>query len=175
MTEYPNCKFNMVLCELFNPRIHGVDNSSDPNINGHYLVHSRYHNYQMIDSDAGTYFDDDDYTIYDLIPCFKAYIRQRGRVGPHDFIRNYKKIVLNKNYIKPEIAHCICLSGGECVAILKTFWLRIIQRAWKRVYKERSRIIRECYKNPAKFIQEKQTRFSKFNMPGLKGMLVKTQ
>jgi hypothetical protein len=29
--------------------------------------------------------------------------------------------------------------GGECVAIIKTFWLRIIQRIWKRIFAERRR------------------------------------
>jgi len=33
------------------------------------------------------------------------------------------------------------LKGGECCAIIKTFWLRIVQRTWKRILKERKIII----------------------------------
>ena len=31
----------------------------------------------------------------------------------------------------------------ELVATIKTFWLRLIQRKWKRIYKQRKHIIRE--------------------------------
>jgi hypothetical protein len=29
--------------------------------------------------------------------------------------------------------------GGECVAVIKTFWLRLLQRKWKRIFAERRR------------------------------------
>ena len=31
--------------------------------------------------------------------------------------------------------------GPQVVVVLKTIWLRLIQRTWKRVYKERVRVI----------------------------------
>ena len=58
----------------------------------------------------------------------------------HPLIQNYKNIIKRKNYIKPEIFQKVYLKGGECCAILKTFWIRIVQRSWKRVFKERVRI-----------------------------------
>ena len=58
----------------------------------------------------------------------------------HPLIQNYKNIINNKNYIKPEIFQKVYLKGGECCAILKTFWIRIVQRSWKRIFKERVRI-----------------------------------
>lgn len=171
---FPKCKFNMVLCELFNSRIHGIDDDSDPTVTGHYLVHSRYHNYRMINAEKGTFIKDESFKINEILPCLKAYIRNRGskNVVKHDFIRNYKNIISHEKYIKPEIAECIYLSGGECVAILKTFWIRIIQRAWKRVYKERTDMIREWYKNPAEKIRQRQTSFTTQEIPGLRGMLL---
>ena len=54
----------------------------------------------------------------------------------HPTIMNYKKIVTRKNYIKPEIAECY-LKKGILVAILKTFWLRIFQRTWRRTFAKR--------------------------------------
>ena len=49
----------------------------------------------------------------------------------HPFIRNYKNIISNTNYIKPEIAEIFYLSGDECISILKTFWIRIFVRNCK--------------------------------------------
>lgn len=146
-------RFNIVLCELHNPTIHGFDENSDPEVIGHYLIHSKY-DYILppallagYDSD-GDYWDEEWFQeepgIYDVIEDFKMHIQYN--IVPseirtnHPFIRNYKAIVSNENYIKPEIAECLYLSGDECVAILKTFWIRLVQRAWKRVFAERKNV-----------------------------------
>lgn len=142
-------RFKIVLCEIFNPFMHGIDNNSDPNILGHYLVHSKYDYIlppQLLagyDRD-GEYWDEEWFEenpdIYEVIPAFKyhfEFVVLNNVFNKHPLIRNYKAIISNENYIKPEIAECFYLSGDECVAILKTFWLRIVQRTWKRVFKER--------------------------------------
>ena len=61
----------------------------------------------------------------------------------HPIIRNYYKIVSNPNYIQPEIGEYIILPTQESVAILKTFWIRIIQRRWRKIYQARQRLIKE--------------------------------
>jgi hypothetical protein len=53
----------------------------------------------------------------------------------HPLVRNYRHIV--RHGLKFEIAYCITLSGGEYVAILKTFWIKIIIRAFKNAFKKR--------------------------------------
>ena len=53
----------------------------------------------------------------------------------HPLVRNYRHIV--RHGLKFEIAHCITLSGGEYVAILKTFWIKIIIRAFKNAFKRK--------------------------------------
>lgn len=40
-----------------------------------------------------------------------------------------------------EIAKCIYLESNHCVAIIKTFWLKLIQRKWKNICKDRKLII----------------------------------
>ena len=70
----------------------------------------------------------------------------------HSMIRNYK-FILNK--LKPEIVECVILSNGECTCILKTFWIRIIQRSWKNLLIKRNNIINQM-KNP-KAILYRQT------------------
>jgi len=194
--ENRNNKYKIVLCEIFNPYIHGIDDASDPEIAGHYLVDSTYDslpfdssfNGSDSDSDGDSYNgsnDSDDSieynNIYDVIPSFRGHIRMDilpyDSRAVHPFIRNYKKIISNKNYIKPEIAECFYLSGDECVAILKTFWIRIVQRAWKRVFAERTRII-----SLRKTINALKTReiYGKWPdvccyLPGLYGMLILNQ
>ena len=112
----------IVLCEIFNPTTHGVDENSDPYITGHHLVHSQYD------------IDNWDELIH-VITHYKKHILQNSRnpnLNKHPIIRNYKNIITHKKYIKPEIAEIIYLSGKECIAILKTFWLRIFQRICKK-------------------------------------------
>jgi hypothetical protein len=59
----------------------------------------------------------------------------------HPFIRNYKHIVRNKKYVRPQIAQVLQLPTGHKVAILKTFWIAVIQRKWKKVYAERKHVL----------------------------------
>jgi hypothetical protein len=61
--------------------------------------------------------------------------RLRWRGGSrlkHPFIRNYINILDNSATAQVQIAQCIQLDSGEQTAVLKTFYLRIIQRAWKK-------------------------------------------
>lgn len=75
---------------------------------------------------------------YDLLEDFNVPHNVFGPNKEHPLIRNYYNIITDvDNYLKPEIGLKLYLSGGECVAILKTFWLRIIQRTWKKVYSKR--------------------------------------
>jgi hypothetical protein len=93
----------------------------------HYLVHCRY---KILDIKC----------INDISNNInKDYLKLDNK--SHDIFRNYKHIITNKNYIKPEIIECIYLDTHHCVAILKTFWVRLIQRKWKNIIKERVNII----------------------------------
>ena len=60
------------------------------------------------------------------------------------------------------LAQCIQLPTGETVCVIKTFWLRIIQRTWKKVFKERQRVLKNIYLRQRK---------GKVFMPSLSGML----
>ena len=116
-------KYNMVLCEIFNPVVHGMDNESDPAIQGHLLVNTKFNiiNWREINNIKQEY---------------KNYMNSRiisnNKLNKHPLIRNYKNIISTPNYIKPEIAEVIYLQGSECVAILKTFWIRIFLRICKK-------------------------------------------
>jgi hypothetical protein len=54
--------------------------------------------------------------------------------------------VSRENYIQPHIAEIVHLNNNNddlyySVAIIKTIWLRIVQKKWKRIFKERQNII----------------------------------
>ena len=125
-SEEPNLtRFNISICELYNSKIHGPPISLD--VLCHYLVRVRY---KKLDIE---YINDD-----------ARYIQHEytNMINTnHDIFKNYRKIIKNKNYIKPEIIECIYLDTGYCVAILKTYWIKIIQRIWKNILKKREKII----------------------------------
>jgi hypothetical protein len=175
-------RFQIVLCELHNPIIHGFDENSDPEVAGHYLIHSKYDS--IIWDDKGDHSDEEyeyefETDIYNAMYHIKRHIRQyivsSNLLSNHPFIRNYKTIVSNENYIKPEIVECLNLSGDECVAILKTFWLRLVQRAWKRVFAERKQVFSKRMRPDSLRHRETMGKWpsSCNKLPGIQGMLLK--
>lgn len=109
------CKYNLVLCEQFNKETHGFDNDSDPNVVHHHLV---------------MYSEKEVFSLQKTMKRMKKYIRLCSQDTPR-----------REQIRKPEIAECIYLRGGECVAIIKTFWLKIIQRKWRSICIQRKIII----------------------------------
>jgi len=80
---------------------------------------------------------------------------------------------LNDSNFKLEIAQCIYLPTQHCISIIKTFWLKIIQRKWKNIYKERkSYILKRTNLNAIKYKEiygRWPLHYAKY--PLLKGML----
>ena len=124
--EISPTKYNIVLCELFNNKLHGNTNEDVCN---HYLLINRI---KKLDLDFI-----DDWTA----PLNQDYIDRQQQITPHKFIRNYKNMITQPNYIKPEIGEIINLPTGHTVCIIKTMWLRVVQRAWKILFKERKQVI----------------------------------
>ena len=119
--------FKLAICMQFDPVIHGMDEASSPDILNHYLV------VYTIELDE---FYNNDYK--DIIEIVKfnydqqqqqtAYIRQEHQMGRAP---------------KLDIIQCDELSGLEQVGYIKTFWLKIVQRRWKKVYKERQEMLKQ--------------------------------
>lgn len=70
----------------------------------------------------------------------------RGRLS-HLFIRNYDDIVIRDNYIKIDIIDSYELDSGEMMCSIKTVWLRIFQRKWRKYYNAQQKLIAKR-KNP---------------------------
>lgn len=180
--------YHLALCEIYNTQIHGgynIPNECD----GHYLViytHIKKNYVEWNDDYEDDWSGDEGDTplegeYYEFTPfeseywefnsIMKVYRQKYREITPrHSFIRNYKKIIKHKNYIQPEIIQRIHLQNECVVAIKKTFWIRIIQRAWKRVYAERCRIFK-MRRNPGEiFKREMSGRWSQ-RLPDLYGIL----
>jgi hypothetical protein len=132
--EYnPIKKHYLMLCELEFPLIHG---ECDNIIGTHYLVYDIFKSLTMPIIETAIFLNNK----------YNRLSRHRGFFGSHPYkhpiIRNYRSIISRKNYIKPEIGEYIILPTQEAVAILKTFWLRIVQRKWKKVFLEQQDIIK---------------------------------
>ena len=116
-------KNNLVLCEIFHSKKYGIDKNNDEDIEKHYIVFYSYiytgiKSFSIINKDI-KFIKRHQIIMYE--PC-------------HPYIRNYNHI--NKNILKIQIAEKVVLKGGECVAILKTFWIKIIQRTWKKIFRK---------------------------------------
>ena len=154
--EKSTTKYSLVLCELYNEELHGQNNRDIS-----YLTICRFKEFNT------------DY-VYDFADVLNAkYLILATVFQEHCIYRNYINIIKNDNYIKPEIAECIYLESGHCVCILKTFWIRLIQRKWKNILKEREEIIRRR-RNPISLRQREITGMwanDLSRLPLLNGML----
>ena len=125
-------KYELGICEIFNPNIHGLTDLSSPNINSHYLIHSTIELDEFWDS---SYED----CLENLLEFYYHHFHYHKRITliEHPIINNYNHILYNINHIKLDIIESIELPGNEQVACIKTFWLKLLQRKWKKIYKNR--------------------------------------
>lgn len=145
------------------------------------------------DTDVESEIDDPIYepeepslTKYNIVLCEK-YNRQNhgnvdGEINNH-YLTLIRFTTLDNNYImmlrrnypfgKIEIAECLYLSSDHCVSILKTHWLRLIQRTWKKICTNRKlTILRRSHPNSLKYREIYGKWPNNCNsFPTLKGML----
>lgn len=120
---------NLVLCELYNPKIHHYSHVEEEwsNLATHWLnISTIPTNYNHT-------------KIKKQIKRMKKFYLENNH--SHPYICNYQHIIKQDNYIQIHLAKNIVLPTGEMICIIKTYWLRIIQRIWKRVCKKRKEII----------------------------------
>ena len=189
-SESNNKKYYLMLCELHYPGRHGKTEDSDPNIETHYLVYDRISyshldEYEEYDTDNDSDNSDDDSedeynNVFIKLNSEIKWLREHYLnslntlyLENHPTIRNYHNIIKNPNYIKAEIGEYIILPTQEAIAILKTFWLRIIQKKWKKVFQERKNIIKQRCNLLNLLTRELSINLINLykNLPGLKGML----
>lgn len=136
----------LVVCELYNPIIHCYDYTN--NISEWENVCMHWLNIKTFSRGISTN------RINKFIKLIKNNYK-RYELITHPFIKNYHNIIVKNNYLQLHLAKNILLDTGEIICIIKTYWLKIIQRTWKRIYKERQIIIQKR-KNPLSIIYFQQ-------------------
>jgi hypothetical protein len=160
----------LLIPEIYNKYVHGRTFDSDPTIDGQFLVLQTF--YINPNNNMFEFFK----YVNNLCKFYKRYNKKNycSLSFPHTLLRNYNNIIKKPNYLNLEIGQIYYLKGSECVCIIKTFWLKIIQRAWKRVYKIRKHI-RQLRCRPDSILYRQFTgtwqEKCKF-MPSIRGMLL---
>ena len=190
MSNFINGRFNLVLCEIHYSPFHGKSKSSYKYIEGHYLLIDKFDGISgiVLDTDEeenSDYNSDSDYdsdSDSDSNPLHisnvqQLYLNEYASLittnFPHKTIRNYHNIISRPDYIKPEIGECIELATGEQIVIIKTIWLKIIQRKWKKVFAKRQQIINHRVSPSSLSFRQLTGRWPEhcIHMPGLNGLL----
>jgi len=123
--------FQLAICERFYPQIHGSDENSSINIAEHFLINTIF--------EVNEFYDE----------SYKAEERRIQRYWRRS------PLLYNSKSIRLEIIKADILSpGGEQVGILNTFWLRIVQRCWKKTFKARQEINKK--RSSIKELKERQ-------------------
>ena len=108
------------VCEFYNPHLHGP---CDPHIADHLLL--------MSDVTLSEFYDN---SYAELIASYPHPVRRyTGNIRAYDAIVNRSNKYPSLDIVQPIMME----PGGECVAIIKTFSIRMVQRRWKRIFAER--------------------------------------
>ncbi len=125
----------LAICEIFHPVLHGHDEYSTPTINQHFLI---YTTVELSDFYNNAYKSEER-----SIRRYRkavALLHNDATNDTHPLIRGYNAVA--QKCIRLEIIQSDELRPGqEAVAYLKTFWLRIVQRCWKKVFKQRKAVL----------------------------------
>ena len=140
-------RYKLAFCEFFNSDLHGKNESSSPNIDSQFLI------LRTLNIHTFLYH-------HDSITRFIGIIRRQYVLYinttsyQHPVIRNYKNAIIKKNYVSLEIIEHVELEGGEHVAIYKTFWLRIVQRIWKKHCNYKKELLKKLLKPRGLLLRE---------------------
>jgi hypothetical protein len=88
-----------------------------------------------------------------------------------DYLKSYSIIYVENP--KLHIMKLLIYDDGSYYVVLKTYWLRLIQRHWKRVFKERQEIIakRRSFDSMRYFEYNGKYSFGQRKLPQLNGMM----
>jgi hypothetical protein len=142
-----NSKFTLGICEIFHPQLYGFTNNSYLHINNHFMVYTTITRADFLHMN---YYD-----LMDNMLNINSYYNKRVSLVEHPIIRNYNNIINNENSVKIDIIEIIEMPGKEITACIKTIWLKLLQRRWKRIFHERKNKIQKL-KN-IRILRERET------------------
>ncbi len=135
--------FKLALVELYLPLKHGIVDKK---------YNSLYSNYLILDTIEITEFYENMRSILSDLDyskkMYKHYIAklkyEMNVSRLHPFIRNYEKLVTNPKQYQLQIIEPSTYSIGTnewdqySTAVIKTHWIRLIQRRWREILKQRA-------------------------------------
>jgi hypothetical protein len=139
-----NPKFKLAIVELYSPYRHGFHNEKNKHhVYGHHII-----NYSI---DVDEFYNELPTLNNDLKYTNTMTIKSLDRIKYelsldtiyHPIIRNYENIINNPKQYEIQIIEPVMVSVGDTVfdnysaAIIKTHWLRLIQRKWREIRKKR--------------------------------------
>ena len=112
----------LAVCEIIHPCLHGNHHY----YSGHYLVSWLISHNEFISNQYQNTLD-----------SMKKFYWERSDSPSHPTIRAFWNIISTEKYYQLHIVQGYELDSGEQTAILKTFWLRIFQRKWRNICRDR--------------------------------------
>jgi hypothetical protein len=162
----------LLIPELYNKYIHGKTNDSDPKIDSHFIVLESFQLKSNNNNNIINLFKH----INEMCNFYKVYYKRNfyNLSFGHKLIRNYNNIIKKSSYLNVEIGQIYYLKGDECVCIIKTFWIKIIQRAWKKIYANRKRLYQLRNRPDSLFYRQVTGKWPDYCnfIPSVKGMLI---
>jgi hypothetical protein len=148
--------------ELFHPSIHGFNEMSYQNIHGHFIsvltitipstylaMLSKVH--KMNKQEYYYYINDNTSKSLNYHSDILFHIKMRNKIiktiPDHPNIRNFLNI--QETLYSPSSLQIIkkhIFPSGERICILKTFWIRCIQRKWKKICEYNNNVVKEMKK-----------------------------
>lgn len=116
------------VCELYNPNIHGGDNT-----------YMKYKYMVDLEFSHDEFFNEE----------YENYLTSRSEAYSNSFhlnwlgYENYRQIVTHPKYHQVQIIDVTELDSGELIGVIKTHYIALIQRKWKKIYAERKRVVRQ--------------------------------
>lgn len=145
-----NAKYRLSITTLWCKEFHGYDERSSYNINNYWICN---YNFSYCE-----FFGNINQLLYQYYNNLKSSLNlnkiniQNKRFNINQISNS--RILSPFYYPKLDIIQIIYLPnpGLEAVAIIKTFWLKLIQRRWKKLYQQRIKILKKRkYSNNLKY------------------------
>jgi hypothetical protein len=159
-------RFNMVVASLHHPT-YGFDPAeSSPGVRGHFLCIHKSTNTMPKERKL----------VHQMSRILRTQMRILNETGSDIWpegvgARNFYSAM--DRLARPQIGETMILPGDEMVVILKTVWIRLLQRTWKKICANRSEILRK--RSDPRSIQERERSgawpIDCRDLPGLRGMM----
>lgn len=124
-------RYEFGFCDLYHPLLHGAVDNDEQQIFKHYL-------YIM-----PTSIGNSEQIVTQRLWALQRMVNANGGLHSisHPIVRNYQRYAFHPYHAEPQIVEVIDGPGDYTTAIIKTHYIRLIQRKWKKLYAERKRVL----------------------------------